>query len=68
MYIYIIRIPWPYLRINMVCSTFPISKPLSNRNPLNLTYHALGACFNPYNTFLNLYTQWGYFSLSNPGG
>jgi hypothetical protein len=43
-------------------------KPLSNRNPLNLPYQALGACFNPYNAFLNLYTQWGQFSLSNPDG
>jgi hypothetical protein len=45
-----------------------LENPLSNRNPLNLPYQALGACFNPYNTFLNLYTRWGYFSLSNPGG
>jgi hypothetical protein len=29
---------------------------------------ALGVCFNPYNAFLNLYTRWGCFSLSNPSG
>jgi hypothetical protein len=63
-----IRISLPCLRRNKVRSTLPISNPLSNRNPLNHLYQALGACFNPYNAFLNLYTWWGYFSFLNPGG
>jgi hypothetical protein len=44
-----IRISMPYLRRNKVRSTFPVSKPRSNRNPLNLPYQSLGACLNPYN-------------------
>jgi hypothetical protein len=63
-----ITISMPCLSKNKVRSTFPISKPLLNKNPLNLPYQALGAYFNPYSAFLNLYTRWGYFSLSNPGG
>jgi hypothetical protein len=62
MYTYTIRIYLPCLSRNKV------SKPLSNKNPLNVPYQAQGACFNPYNIFLNLYTRWGYFSLSNPSG
>jgi hypothetical protein len=43
-------------------------KPSLKQEPPHLPYQALGSCFNPYNAFLNLYTRWGYFSLSNPGG
>jgi uncharacterized protein involved in tolerance to divalent cations len=46
----------------------PISNPLLNKNPLNLLYHALGACFSPYKAFLSLYAQWGNSILSNPVG
>jgi hypothetical protein len=35
-YTYTIRISLPCLRRNKVRSTFPISNPRSNRNPLNL--------------------------------
>jgi hypothetical protein len=40
-------------------STLHISNSLLNKNPLNLPYHALGACFSPYKAFLSLYTRWG---------
>jgi hypothetical protein len=29
-------------------------EPLESRKILNLSYHALGACFKPYKAFLNL--------------
>ena len=32
----------------------PIEKPLSSKKILSLSYQALGACFKPYNVFVNL--------------
>jgi len=40
--------------VNKVVSIFPLVKPFSKRNPLNLSYHALGACFKPYKALVNL--------------
>jgi hypothetical protein len=32
-----------------------ILNPFESNKYLNLPYHALGACFDPYNAFLGLY-------------
>jgi hypothetical protein len=45
-----------------------ISNPLLNKNPVNQPYQAQGACFSPYNAFLNLYTLWENSTLSKLGG
>ena len=45
-----------------------IMNPLESRKSLNLSYHALGACFKPYNAFFNLYTWLGFLSSSKLGG
>jgi hypothetical protein len=39
---------------------------LLNKNPLNLPYHAWGACFNPYKAFLYLCTQCGSLHSQSP--
>jgi hypothetical protein len=67
-HVWIIRKSSPCLRWKRVLSTLPISNPLLNKNPLNLPYDTLGACFSPYNVFLSLYTRWGNSTLLNPGG
>ncbi|GJW56043.1 putative germin-like protein [Tanacetum coccineum] len=41
-----------YLIVNRVGSMVPLVKPLDIRNFESSSYHALGACFNPYRAFL----------------
>jgi len=45
--------------VNKVVSIFPLVNHFSKRNPLSLSYHALGAYFKPYKALVNLKTLFG---------
>nr|GFB60028.1 retrovirus-related Pol polyprotein from transposon TNT 1-94 [Tanacetum cinerariifolium] len=43
---------FPFLWMNSVGSTKPLEKSWDIKNEDNISYHARGACFNPYRAFL----------------
>ena len=51
-----------------VVSTFPLEKPFSKRKLLNLSYQALGVCFNQYKTFESLKTWFEKSKFLKLGG
>ncbi|GJW02834.1 hypothetical protein Tco_1561690 [Tanacetum coccineum] len=47
----------PYLIVNRVGSIVPLVKPLDIKKFESTSYHALGACFNPYRGYLRRVCQ-----------
>src|SRR3954464_13210444 len=67
-YIWQIKISFLKVLQKRFVSTCPLVKPLSRKKELNLSYQALGACFNPYNDFLSLKICSGDLVSSKQGG
>lgn len=67
-YTYTISRFLPLFNRNNVLSILPRENPFSRRNFDNLSYHAVRACFKPYNALFNLYTWFGKSWLSKLGG
>lgn len=63
-----IRMSSPIDFLNKVLSGCPLSILFLSKKLLSLSYHALKACFRPYNDFLTLSTCSGNSELTKPEG
>jgi len=58
----------PSDKINREVSTLEARKPMESKKSLRQEYHALGACFKPYNDLCILHTCDGREESTKPKG